>query len=72
MSLFSFFKKSEAPQRQSTPISLFYQTEQLTLPDNFAQTMMDLEMKLELVESCNIEVVYQLNELYRVLFASCR
>jgi len=44
----------------------YYEEEKLELPANFAQTVMDLEMQLEFVETFNMELVHKLNELYRV------
>ncbi len=36
------------------------------LPPNFAQTVMDLEMKLEFAESYDLETVQQLNDIYKL------
>jgi hypothetical protein len=36
------------------------------IPPNFAQTVMDLEMKLEFAESYDLETVQQLNDLYKL------
>ena len=35
------------------------------LPNNFAQSLMDLEMKLEFSQTFDMEVVQQLNDLYK-------
>ncbi len=36
------------------------------LPPNFAQTVMDLEMKLEFAETYDLETVQQLNDIYKL------
>lgn len=36
------------------------------LPPNFAQTVMDLEMKLEFAESYDFQTVQELNNLYKL------
>jgi hypothetical protein len=46
--------------------SQYFVPEKLTLPANFAQNVMELEMQLEFVDSYNMELVQQLNEMYRV------
>ena len=35
-------------------------------PPNFAQTVMDLEMKLEFAETYDLETVQQLNDIYKL------
>lgn len=58
MSLFNFWRKND--EEAATP-SPYYQVDTTKLPDNFAQNVMELEMQMEFVESCGIEVVQQLN-----------
>jgi hypothetical protein len=36
------------------------------LPNNFAQTLMDLEMRLEFADTYELETVRQLNDLYKL------
>lgn len=49
MSLFNFFKKSEEETHKDNKLQPFYEQEELKLPENFAQTVMDLEMQMEFV-----------------------
>lgn len=58
------FKKDR--QDKAKAEKSYYEEEKLELPANFAQTVMDLEMQLEFVETFNMELVHKLNELYRV------
>lgn len=50
MSLFNLFKKVEPePAKASTKVELdntFYSTKAKSLPNNFAQNLLDLEMRL--------------------------
>jgi len=36
------------------------------LPPNFAQSVMDLEMKLEFADCYDLETIQQLNDLYKL------
>ena len=66
-SLFSKEAKKEAPNPDKVKSKVaFYEEQKPQLPPNFAQNVMELEMQLEFIESYNMEVVQQLNELYRV------
>lgn len=46
--------------------SFFDRTPTLSLPHNFAQNILELEMQMEFEESSTLQVVQQLNELYTV------
>lgn len=62
------FRKDKAAQDKAKEQmkQQYFQEERTELPANFAQTVMDLEMQLEFVETFNMELVHKLNELYRV------
>jgi hypothetical protein len=69
----SIFKKNEKEkekerekERVKTEQARGYYEERLILPSNFAQNVMELEMQLEFVETYNMDLVQQLNEMYRV------
>ena len=69
MSFFNMFKKADEQQMQGGKQdgakpdldSTFFNMKVKQLPANFAQSVMDLEMKLEFAESCDIEAIQQLN-----------
>jgi hypothetical protein len=67
----SIFKKGEKEKERSKTQSQAqghihgYEDRQV-LPANFAQTVMELEMQLEFVETYSMELVQQLNDMYRV------
>ena len=72
MSLFSLFKKDSeiratSPREREIIDNSFYTQRPLKLPENFAQNVMDLEMRLQFVESYDLDAVKELNELYKVL-----
>lgn len=65
---FNLFKRQEEMannQAKQDLDSTFFSMKVKQLPQNFAQMVMDLEMKLSFVETYDIEAVKQLNELYR-------
>jgi hypothetical protein len=68
MSLFNLFKRveqsSEKPKADLD--NTFFSMKIKQLPPNFAQTVMDLEMKLEFAESYDLETVQQLNDLFKL------
>lgn len=69
MSLFNLFRRTEAtPTTNNKPDldSTFFSMKVKQLPRNFAQSVIDLEMKLEFAESYEIETVQELNNLYRL------
>lgn len=70
MSLFNLFKKVEPePAKASTKVDLdntFYSTKVKTLPENFAQNLLDLEMRLQFCDTYDLELIKQLNEMYKV------
>jgi hypothetical protein len=56
-----------SPQSQKPDLdSTFFNMKVKQLPPNFAQSVMDLEMKLEFSETYDLEVVQQLNDLYKL------
>lgn len=81
--MFSIFRR-QTPSKQppvSKPIPKatnnndFYQEGRTTLPDNFAQNILEMEMRLEFDESFTLETVQSLNDLYRVsrkISSDCR
>lgn len=69
MSLFNLFKRVEEEPRGKGKADLdstFFNMKVRQLPPNFAQTLLDLEMRLEFAESYELETVRQLSDLYRV------
>lgn len=68
MNLFSLFRRVELPQEhiQQDLESTFFSMQVKQLPKNFAEQVMELEMKLEFAESYELETVKQLNDLYRL------
>lgn len=44
----------------------FYEDTRTNLPDNFAQNVLEMEMRLEFDESFTLETIQSLNDLYRV------
>lgn len=57
----TFFKKDKPERERPKEDQNYFAEEKLELPANFAQTVMDLEMQLEFVETFNMELVHKLN-----------
>ena len=57
----TLFKKEKNEKDKPKDNQGYFQEQKLELPQNFAQTVMDLEMQLEFVETFNMELVHKLN-----------
>jgi hypothetical protein len=60
--MFTIFKKEKTEkEKKEDKNEMYFSSAKLELPPNFAQTVMDLEMQLEFVETYNMELVHKLN-----------
>jgi len=57
----TIFKKEKVEKDRAKEDRSYFSEEKLELPPNFAQTVMDLEMQLEFVETFNMDLIHKLN-----------